>query len=299
MKMIKRELLMAREIVFKAGSGEGGYAAWPLGPSIHQQIFDAIGQPTMPRDVLVLLKTMCDVSSVHFFRLNTPRPEITGYTSLEQPEQAYQQGQIYLARSLWNGDRDMTRASMKRPDQAIILYQMSAEGAHTSALRDFYHSQRLVERLILCGGSASGPLGFSVMRPAGSDILDSETLERVGQLMAHLFPLVAKHIELAGNGRRLVEALTSLPLIEANLALGPIALPRRESQVAARLLYGLDARCTASDLGIGIETVNTYRKQVHARLGISCHHELLLWYLRHCCRLAESGLLYPPENVTH
>lgn len=291
---------MAREITFKDRSDGGEYAPWALGPLAHRQLFDAIGQPTMPQEVLVLLKTMCEVSSVHFFRLNTPRPEITGCVSLDQSERAHQQGQTYLARKLWHGDRDMSRASIKRPDQGIILYQMSAKEAHTSALRDFYHSQCLGERLILCGSSPSGPLCFSVMRPASSDILDSETLGQVGQLMVQLFPLVAKHIELAGNSRRLVEALTNLPLIEATLALAPSPLPRRESQVAARLLYGLDARCTASDLGIGIETVNTYRKQIYTRLGIGCHHELLLWYLRHCCSLAEPGPFNQrPEALTH
>ena len=50
--------------------------------------------------------------------------------------------------------------------------------------------------------------------------------------------------------------------------------------MSARILYGLSAAGIAVDLGIGIESVTTYRKRAYRRLGIATQRELLVWYLK-------------------
>lgn len=49
----------------------------------------------------------------------------------------------------------------------------------------------------------------------------------------------------------------------------------REQQVCARTLAGMDAREIESDLGIGINTVRTYRQRAYRRYGISSANEFL------------------------
>jgi DNA-binding CsgD family transcriptional regulator len=52
-------------------------------------------------------------------------------------------------------------------------------------------------------------------------------------------------------------------------------LTRREVEVCAGIALGLSSAAIGDTLGIGINTVLTYRKRAYARLNISSHHELL------------------------
>jgi DNA-binding CsgD family transcriptional regulator len=74
------------------------------------------------------------------------------------------------------------------------------------------------------------------------------------------------------------DALRSLDVIEKCIAV-QAAMPRRESEVCARILYGLSTTGIALDLGVGEETIKTYRKRAYHRLGIGSERELLNWYL--------------------
>jgi DNA-binding NarL/FixJ family response regulator len=78
----------------------------------------------------------------------------------------------------------------------------------------------------------------------------------------------------------LSRALTSLDVIEKRLTQGEPELPRREMQVCARILYGMSSTGIALQLGIGEETVMTYRKRAYQRFGIACQRALLIRYLR-------------------
>ncbi|WP_416365582.1 LuxR C-terminal-related transcriptional regulator [Paraburkholderia terrae] len=66
------------------------------------------------------------------------------------------------------------------------------------------------------------------------------------------------------------------------MAAAALSLTAREVQVGARYLYGVSTSGIASDLGIGNETVVTYRKRLYERLSIGSRRELLLWYLGLC-----------------
>ncbi|WP_017670635.1 helix-turn-helix transcriptional regulator [Blastomonas sp. AAP53] len=90
-------------------------------------------------------------------------------------------------------------------------------------------------------------------------------------------------LQLSGYGLSIMMSHT-LPLatgIDAiatyETRLGRVApeLTPREQQVCARTLAGLDARAIESDLGIGINTVRTYRQRAYRRYGISSANEFL------------------------
>ena len=74
------------------------------------------------------------------------------------------------------------------------------------------------------------------------------------------------------------QALTALDEIE-NCIVATSALPRREAEVSARILYGLSSVGIALDLSVSEETVKTYRKRAYQRLAIGSERELLTWYL--------------------
>jgi DNA-binding CsgD family transcriptional regulator len=53
----------------------------------------------------------------------------------------------------------------------------------------------------------------------------------------------------------------------------------RELQVSARILFGISALGISIDLGLGEDTIATYRKRLYARLSIGSRHELMQKYL--------------------
>src|SRR5262249_55197346 len=85
---------------------------------------------------------------------------------------------------------------------------------------------------------------------------------------------------------RLAPALSSLPAISQCLH-DAGELSQRETDVCARILYGLSYYGIALDLGIGKESVMTYRKRAYKRLGIGSQRELLIWYLARWSSRAE------------
>ncbi|PHQ63833.1 MAG: hypothetical protein COC10_04090 [Sphingobium sp.] len=246
---------------------------------VYASLFESIGRNDLQQRLLAFLNEICGVDSLHFFRLSDGRPDIACGLSLDGKGSAQDLAQTYMRRSLWRGDRDMNEGSSLDCEQPT-LYRLEARQAPTSELRDFYHSQKLIERLMVCGKTPMGVVGFSIMRSAPRDLTSKDHLSGMNLAFSEIFPIVSKHLEMVSQSRRLVESLTSLALIEQNLSVTEVGLSQREIQVAARFLYGLSASCIASDLGIGTETIHTHRKRLYGRLGIGCHHELLLWYLR-------------------
>jgi len=88
---------------------------------------------------------------------------------------------------------------------------------------------------------------------------------------------LAKHAEFIHRPPRETVNLASLRDIETTI--GTTVFPRREAEVCARILYGLSTTGIALDIGVGEESVVTYRKRTFRRLGIATRRELLLWYL--------------------
>lgn len=75
-------------------------------------------------------------------------------------------------------------------------------------------------------------------------------------------------------------ALQSLDEIETCLSRMEGDLSPRESAVCSRIIFGMTTYGIAVNLGIGEESVSTYRKRAYRRLGIACQRELLMIYLR-------------------
>ena len=66
----------------------------------------------------------------------------------------------------------------------------------------------------------------------------------------------------------------SLPALRERLLRAHAALTGRELDVCARLLQGMTHEGIASDLGLSVPTVKTYRNRAFARLGIHFRNEL-------------------------
>lgn len=108
--------------------------------------------------------------------------------------------------------------------------------------------------------------------------LTPRELNKLRSLADLLMSMVARHADLTASRPQITPALSSLSSIHECL-LASSDLSRRESEVCARILFGMSSYGIAVDLGIGKESVMTYRKRAYQRLGIATQRELLMWYL--------------------
>ena len=90
---------------------------------------------------------------------------------------------------------------------------------------------------------------------------------------------IAKHIEVAGRVPEPNLTLRCREQISRCVASSGVPFSQREFEVCVRILYGMSTCGIALDLGVGEETVMTYKKRAYARLGLASQRELLLWYI--------------------
>ncbi|WP_198356294.1 LuxR C-terminal-related transcriptional regulator [Sphingomonas sp. TX0522] len=150
--------------------------------------------------------------------------------------------------------------------------------AATFPLRNFYQNQGVAELYMVYGRSGCGKLGLSVARSHASGSERDQLSRRILTTAGVLLPILAKHIEVCGRSKLVVDALSSLRTIEKVLATTS-NLPHRLQQVRARFIFGISASLIASDAGLSVETVMSYRKRLYQRLGVASHRELIIWYL--------------------
>lgn len=164
-----------------------------------------------------------------------------------------------------------TGRSELTPFELRRLLRMPTSSEPRIEIRSLAATGQLV---ILCGRAAEAGYGLMVLRAADEGRGLDELHRQAGLLIA----LAAKHAEMTGQRPRLTPALSSLDEIQGCI-LAATDLSRREAEVCARALYGMTSVGIALDLGIGKESVMTYRKRAYHRLAIGSQRELLMWYL--------------------
>ncbi|MCV0404931.1 MAG: LuxR C-terminal-related transcriptional regulator [Rhizobiaceae bacterium] len=134
------------------------------------------------------------------------------------------------------------------------------------------------QRVMVCARRPEASYCLRVIRSAHRPALEEEEIESLRKVAGVLVSVVSKHLDLTMQRPNLTPALCSLDEIERCVQ-STTDLSRREGEVCARILYGLSSCGIALDLGIGKESVMTYRKRAYQRLGIGSQRELLMWYL--------------------
>ncbi|WP_158969707.1 helix-turn-helix transcriptional regulator [Chachezhania sediminis] len=139
-------------------------------------------------------------------------------------------------------------------------------------------SRERLHHVTIVGRSGGVLSALHILRAHERRKLRQVEISELRHLSAVFHSLVARHVELAHKRHQSVAPLEALDQIEACIAASG-ELTARESQVCARILYGMSTCGISLDLGIGKESVVTYRKRAYRRLVISSQRELLIWYL--------------------
>ncbi|MNK96398.1 Bacterial regulatory protein, luxR family [compost metagenome] len=243
--------------------------------SMHMStLIDSIGRGDFFPDLLRVLHTMGGAEHCAIYQLTQGKLSALGWGSWDGSQTAQDRVTRYVGLQYW------------RQDPALSELQLSSGGSDLSVVRtdpghlpsevrsQFYSDIR--DRMVICGQRCETSYCLSVLRSDRTGAFAAAEFASLASMGALLISLIIKHSEVLSRRPHL--ALSSLAEIE-NCMLVNGGLSRRESEVCARTLFGISSTGIALDLGIGEETVKTYRNRAHQKLGVGSPREVLIWYL--------------------
>ena len=252
----------------------------PDGSAALGGLISAIGRQRFESALMQYLNENCGADHIAVFQFAEGAPQRIASMSLDGTDSAQRQARLYLDGQFWRVDPSLNLAQQCIDHSNSMLLRLDVDDMPMSDLRDLiYRRMHIRERVLICGNLPGGVLGLSVLRSEKRGVFSGQEIAKLTGVADILLSVLEKHCDMKWRDQRLSLALTSLGEIERCCTYASERLPRRETEVCARILYGLSTTGIALDLGIGEETVMTYRKRVYHRLSISSHRELLLWYL--------------------
>lgn len=204
--------------------------------------------------------------------LATPSGEVQTLLAEDKgpSEAALSVARRYVARH-WHADPANAIVVDGRQDRQCWAVKLRANEIDSTAYRsECYVSVGLSERFSLFQRRPAGTLRLSLYRGRRESFSDEVIARLIGcapLLMAALW----RHHEANGStqgGNPAAGFRTRLEKVAPSLS-------ARERDVCSLVAAGVTSEGIALELGVGINTVLTYRKRAYARLGISSQNELM------------------------
>jgi DNA-binding CsgD family transcriptional regulator len=247
-------------------------------PSHLGSLIDAIGEQDFESELLWLLHGVCGADHCAIFGLDGAAPTEVAAATLGETQTVLAKPGLYLAAERWRRDPSMIAAHQRRSETSASLMRLDIPRLEDAELRDLVYTS-IGDRLLLFGRTVAGHVALSILKSGDGNLFGRGDILKLSELATVLLPIVGKHAGAVLHRRRTSLALATLGEIEDCILTTRECLPPRESQVCARIIYGMSSMGIALELGIGEETVMTYRKRIYQRLGIATQRELLLWYV--------------------
>jgi len=228
--------------------------------SVLSDLVESIGRPDFADVLLRICNSAFGVDTCAVFRLANYKLAEIASASLTGAEDL---------NSKFLGAYDVKRqlSQVGSINAKVDVQSIGLAGQPSRPQRVFISAQRGHDRFCIgmLRSAARGPMPVDEMRLLRS-------------LAGIILALCARHIELVSDLVNPTPLLNSLATIQECLA-NQTDLSKREVEVCARILFGMSSYGIATDLGIGKESVMTYRKRAYQRMGIATQRELLMWYL--------------------
>ena len=246
------------------------------------RLVSRIGDEAFGDELLTFFASVCGAEYCSVFDLNTQEARTVTLSSVFQgtSRMAQQQASLYLDRQLWQQDPMVAQARAQLDVDPVSVVHTAVRELPNSEYRDLLYCRTNVrDRVLMCVRSDSGLIGLSLLRTEKAGDYSAEDMLQLQEMCGLLMAIIDKHVSVLCVKQAESSALRSLATIENCLSTASTVLSSREEQVCARVLYGMSTTGIALDLGIGEETVMTYRKRAYQRLKIGSQRELLLWYM--------------------
>jgi DNA-binding CsgD family transcriptional regulator len=241
---------------------------------------DELGRTSFAPQLLSYLNAMVRADHCVLYRFDADEPEILGAASMDGTRLAGLNSQRYK-REFWRRDTVLTRLTGQICGYASEVACVPSDQIEDPEFRhELFHAQGLSGRAMLIGDRESGLYGLSLFRRSQLGFFSLAETEAIASQADMLVSCIAKHGTLLRRTQESASLLLSIGRIEARMHEMAPALTARERQVCARLIYGLEVKEAAKELGISPESAVTYRKRAFLRLGVSTRAELLRELLR-------------------
>jgi DNA-binding CsgD family transcriptional regulator len=251
----------------------GGAArhAQVLAGLIHQ-----LGQPRFRSLLLESLQPLVPAASFSVYRTgrhSVPQLYLSG--SLGVPDTTQDCWRAYLSGPYLH---DRTLIGETADEAQSLLCHLTAREVPAEHRARVYEAHGVAERVSVVQAREDGLFAVNFYRHqhqrpfSDAQVADFETLAPALLALAH------KHLALVVPSIALVEE-PGVSVAQRLHALQP-ALTPRELEVCVRLLRGMTYDGIASDLGLGVPSVKTYRNRAFNRLGIHFRNELYALVLR-------------------
>ena len=247
--------------------------AEPVGAPLLQclpMVVPAMGEPAFGACLLEAMASALPVGSFSVYRTGS-RPAIFLSGSRGMPDTTRDCWRAYLSGPI-RSDRTLREASAPRLPQLRVCH-ITAPEVPPEHRAKVYEAHGVVERVSVveeeaAAGDDDGDALFAVnfYRHTHQRPLSDAQLADFGVAGRLLMALMRKHIALA-------RADAADELAARLLARCP-ALTAQELNVCLRLLRGMTQEGIASDMGLALPTVKTYRNRAFGRLGIHFRSEL-------------------------
>lgn len=241
----------------------------------------SLGHESFGRELVGFFHSICRADYCAIFRIEdgSPRPLLS--LSLDGSDLAAQQGRIYLQHRFWRVDPTIQHIVRHCSPYRPLMVRRRVDDFHDTDIRTVVFAPwRVVDRAILFGAPTDPSLGVTVSLSDEEGTFLESGLAMLNNMASSLLTILAKHIEIGRPSLRLSDCLRSLNAIETVILKAQVGLTRREVDVCARTIYGLSSAGISADLGIGEESVLTYRKRAYQKLEIATQRELMLWHIR-------------------
>lgn len=237
-------------------------------------LVDSLGTAGFYPNLKNLIGSVCHSTHLGAYKVTPSGFRSLGAVSEDGSDLASQRVRSYAEKGLWKLDPSVDRVfSNLRQDVYPVLHVDVSEVGF--GLKDTLYPD-IRDKAVMMGVKGDSGFMVTVVR---SEVNCSFTRSEISDLLCVsgvVISLVAKHQVAVDNSPD--KALQSLETIETVISSEGL-LSNREAQVCARALYGMCSGGIALDLGIGEETVKTYKSRAYQRLEIGTQRELLIWYL--------------------
>ncbi|MGE4306190.1 MAG: helix-turn-helix transcriptional regulator [Novosphingobium sp.] len=241
-------------------------------------VINALGTDDFERETLRVLHDMVGAEHYSVYRIRNGKAEFLGGGSVRGRHAINDASKHHRWPPRSYVELHQANEVARSSPSAIVLHDEVkdiADPALHSALQHF----QIGDRVMVCGTSVDDLYALALLRSRGSGQFEDDALKDLAASADVLIAVCAKHASLHWDRGRTLASFKSVDVIESHIRAGDWGLPERELQVSARILFGISAYGIALDLGLGEETIATYRKRLYARLQIAGRHELLQRYL--------------------
>jgi DNA-binding CsgD family transcriptional regulator len=235
----------------------------------------SLGAMSFASELVGALNRIVPVDHVCLMRFaDRSRPPVLESASWRGGDHVGEVQQAYLS-GLYRRDPNLQLAAQPGASVHLLTCNTIDDEAYRTAC---FVGAGLLQRLTVAASDDGQLLALNLYRLVSSGPFSRRELTRIDALAPLLAALAVKHVSTVGMQLRSRARTDRIEAFSARLHAMSGALTPREREVLARVMLGMTSQGIALDLGVGLHTVQTYRKRAYARLGVTGQAELFaLW----------------------